>query len=106
MAGAYRLLILDGHGSHHSTAFELYCNANNIITLCMPSHPSHIFKPLDVRCLGPLKHAYRWQIEKKLRAGTTHITKDDFFLAFPAAFQVAMIEKNLQGDFEGQGLFF
>ena len=23
--GAYRLLVLDGHESHHSTAFELYC---------------------------------------------------------------------------------
>ncbi|KAM4061679.1 DDE superfamily endonuclease [Hirsutella rhossiliensis] len=29
----YRLLILDGHESHHSTDFELYCKGNNIVTL-------------------------------------------------------------------------
>jgi hypothetical protein len=33
--GGYRLLILDGHESHHSTEFELYCQEKNIITLCM-----------------------------------------------------------------------
>lgn len=102
--GGYRLLILDGHGSHHSTAFELFCNENNIITLCMPPHSSHILQPLDVGCFGPLKRAYGRQIEKKIRAGTTHITKDDFFSAFLAAFQVAMTEKNVQGGFRGAGL--
>ncbi|KAF6514113.1 hypothetical protein HZS61_006369 [Fusarium oxysporum f. sp. conglutinans] len=29
----YRLLILDGHESHHSVDFERYCKANKIITL-------------------------------------------------------------------------
>ncbi|KAJ3482685.1 hypothetical protein NLG97_g7505 [Lecanicillium saksenae] len=31
--GGYRLLVLDGHESHHSTDFELYCKESNIITL-------------------------------------------------------------------------
>jgi hypothetical protein len=56
--GKYRLLILDGHESHHSTEFELYCQQNNIITLCMPPHSSHLLQPLDVGCFGPLKQAY------------------------------------------------
>ncbi|KJK73585.1 hypothetical protein H634G_11152 [Metarhizium anisopliae BRIP 53293] len=46
--GAYRLLIMDGHESHHSTEFELFCKEHQIITLCMPSHSSHILQPLDV----------------------------------------------------------
>jgi hypothetical protein len=45
--GVYRLLVLDGHDSHHSTDFELYCKENNIITLCMPPHSSHILQPLE-----------------------------------------------------------
>ncbi|KAK7928524.1 hypothetical protein PG985_005522 [Apiospora marii] len=48
--GVYRLLVLDGHESHHSTAFELYCKENSIITLCMPAHSSHKLQPLDVGC--------------------------------------------------------
>ncbi|KAI7759588.1 hypothetical protein LZL87_014382 [Fusarium oxysporum] len=33
--GPYRLLILDGHESHHSANFERYCEENKIITLCL-----------------------------------------------------------------------
>ena len=93
--GAYRLLVLDGHESHHSVDFELYCKENKIITLCMPAHSSHILQPLDVGCFGPLKKAYGRQIENKIKAGTTHITKEDFFPAFLAAFEQAITEKNI-----------
>ncbi|KAF4443607.1 hypothetical protein F53441_11390 [Fusarium austroafricanum] len=34
----YRLLILDGHESHHSADFERYCNENKIITLFTDSN--------------------------------------------------------------------
>jgi hypothetical protein len=102
--GTYRLLILDGHESHHSVEFDSYCTDNNIITLCMPPHSSHLLQPLDVGCFGPLKKAYGRQIENKMRAGITHITKEDFFPAFSAAFQEAMTEKNIQGGFRGAGL--
>jgi hypothetical protein len=37
---AYRLLILDGHESHHSVPFEEYCKENKLITLYMP--PIHL----------------------------------------------------------------
>jgi hypothetical protein len=103
-AGKYRLLVLDGHESHHSVDFELYCKENDIITLCMPAHSSHILQPLDVGCFGPLKKAYGRQIENKIKAGTTHITKEDFFSAFLAAFQQAITEKNIQGGFRGAGI--
>jgi hypothetical protein len=102
--GKYRLLVLDGHESHHSTDFEVYCKDNDIITLCMPPHSSHILQPLDVGCFGPLKRAYGGQIEKRVRAGTTHISKEDFFPAFLAAFQQTMTVQNIQGGFRGAGL--
>ncbi|GKU14024.1 unnamed protein product, partial [Fusarium langsethiae] len=60
--GAYRLLILDGHESHHSVDFERYCKEHKIITLCMPAHASHLLQPLDVGCFGPLKKAYGREI--------------------------------------------
>ena len=103
-SGRYRLLVLDGHESHHSVEFELYCKENNIITLCMPPHSSHILQPLDVGCFSPLKAAYGRQIEKRIRAGTTHVGKEDFFPAFYAAFQEAMTKTNVQGGFRGAGL--
>jgi hypothetical protein len=39
---AYRLLILDGHKSHHSAKFEAYYKENKIITLCMPPYSSYL----------------------------------------------------------------
>jgi len=93
--GGYRLLILNGHESHHLDEFEEYCKENNIITLCMPPHSSHILQPLDVRCFSPLKKAYGQQIEDMMRAHITHITKDDFFPAFRVTFFAAIIENNI-----------
>jgi hypothetical protein len=102
--GQYRLLVLDGHESHHSTEFELYCQANNIITLCMPAHSSHYLQPLDVGCFGPLKRAYGHQIEGLMRTSITHISKLEFLQAFHSAFYAAMTTKNIQGGFAGAGL--
>lgn len=103
-SGAYRLLMLDGHGSHHSTDFEIFCEENKIITLFMPAHSSHILQPLDVGCFGPLKLDYRPQIEGLMRSQITHITKVDFLPAFYAAFQLAMTENNIKAGFQGTGI--
>lgn len=73
--GVYRLLVLDGHESYHSSNFEDYCQENNIITLCMPPHSSHFLQPLDVWCFGPLKTSYGKQIEKMMRMQITHISR-------------------------------
>ena len=102
--GTYRLLILDGHESHHSTEFELYCQSHNIITLCMPPHSSHLLQPLDVGCFGPLKQAYGRQIEALMRAHINHVSKVDFLCAFREAFFASMTEKNIQGSFAAAGL--
>ncbi|RKK31124.1 hypothetical protein BFJ66_g15995 [Fusarium oxysporum f. sp. cepae] len=102
--GAYRLLILDGHESHHSADFQIYCEENNIITLCMPPHSSHLLQPLDVGCFGLLKKAYGREIEHLIRRSITHISKTEFFPAFYAAFQLTMTEANIKGGFRGAGL--
>src|SRR6478609_9261687 len=100
----YRLLILDGHESHHSADFERYCKENKIITLCMPAHASHLLQPLDVGCFGPLKQAYGREIEHLIRCSITHISKTEFFSAFYTAFKATFTESNIRGGFRGAGL--
>src|SRR5512140_61228 len=97
--GTHRLLILDGHESHHSEEFDNYCKEHNIIALCMPPHSSHILQPLDVGCFGPLKKAYSRQIEQFMRMNITHISKLEFLYAFRKAFFASITEKNIQGGF-------
>ena len=97
-------MILDGHESHHSTEFELYCQQNNIITLCMPPYSSHLLQPLDVGCFGPLKQAYGRQVEDLIRMHINHVSKLEFLCSFRKAFFTSITGKNIQGGFAGAGL--
>jgi hypothetical protein len=45
-----------------------------------------MLQPLDISCFRPLKKAYSQEIKEKMRIGITHISKEDFFLAFYKAF--------------------
>ncbi|KAF1828973.1 hypothetical protein BDW02DRAFT_651685 [Decorospora gaudefroyi] len=44
----WRLLILDGHGSHLSMDFIEYCEAHKILLAVFPPHSTHTLQPLDV----------------------------------------------------------
>lgn len=102
--GKYRLLILDSHESHLSAQFQQYCKDNNIITLCMPGHSSHLLQPLDVGCFSPLRTAYSKQIEGLVRLRIHHITKLEFLPAFKEAFKAAFTEQNIKAGFRATGL--
>lgn len=84
MKGRYRLLILDGHGSHLTPRFDEICEKNDIIPICMPAHSSHLLQPLDIGCFAVLKRAYGQIVETKMRLGINHIDKLDFLEALPA----------------------
>lgn len=100
----YRMLVLDGHDSHKSAEFQEYCKAQNIITLGLPPHSSHLTQPLDVGCFSVLKRAYSRQIEKFIKAHINHITKVEFFRAFAAAYKESITIQNAQAGFRGAGL--
>jgi hypothetical protein len=53
--GIYRMLVLDGHGSHLTAEFDRTCTKNHIIPICMPPHSSHLLQSLDVSCFAVLK---------------------------------------------------
>ena len=50
----FRLLILDGHGSHVTKAFIDYCDENKILVLVYPPYATYMLQPLDVLCFKPL----------------------------------------------------
>ena len=104
VVGARRLLILDGHESHHSLEFQELCKENNIYTLCMPPHSSHLLQPLDVGCFSPLKRAYNREIEALIRDHINHVTKLEFLPAFKAAFERSFTSANICSAFRGAGL--
>ena len=66
--GAYRLLLLDGFGSHCTKQFIDYCNRYNIILFCFPPHTTHLLQPLDV-VFQPYKHYHAEAVEQATRTG-------------------------------------
>src|SRR5699024_9774467 len=84
-SGKYRLLVLDGHGSHLTPEFDKTCSENDIIPICMPPHSSNYCQPLDVGCFSPLKSAYGDLVQTRMQHGYNHVDKLDFLEAYPEA---------------------
>jgi hypothetical protein len=103
--GRFRLLILDGHGSHLTPQFDRICAENNIIPLCMPSHASHLLQPLDVGCFAVVKRAYGRFVSDLARRGYNHIDKSDFLENYQHARLEAFQSANIiQNSFAASGL--
>jgi hypothetical protein len=102
--GSHRLLIIDGHESHKSLAFQDLCEENKVVTLCMPPHTSHILQPLDVGCFAPLKRAYKTEINVLANSDITHIDKKAFLDTFNQVFDKAFSKDNIQSSFRATGL--
>ena len=102
--GRYRLLILDGHGSHATTEFDRFCMEKKILPLYMPPHSSHILQPLDVSCFSPLKHFYKQEVENLAQRRINSIKKEDFLYIYPAAHQKALSTFNIKSGFAATGL--
>jgi hypothetical protein len=76
--GRFRLLILDGYGSHLTPQFDRICAENDIIPLCIPSHSSYLLQLLDVGCFAVVKRAYGRFVSDLARKGYNYIDKYDF----------------------------
>ncbi|KAJ5568122.1 hypothetical protein N7450_010608 [Penicillium hetheringtonii] len=102
--GRFRLLILDGHGSHLTPQFDRICAENNIIPLVMPSHSSHLLQPLDVGCFAVLKRVYGRFVSDLARTGYNHIDKLDFLADYPRARLEAFQPNIVQSSFAATGI--
>jgi hypothetical protein len=103
--GKTRLLICDGFGTHESLEILKFCFENNI-TLCrIPSHTSHKLQPCDVGAFGPLKAAYREQVEKLYRGGANTVGKQHFTSLYSRAREQALTARNIRAGWSKTGLY-
>jgi DDE superfamily endonuclease/Tc5 transposase DNA-binding domain len=102
----WRLLILDGHGSHINMKFIDYCDQNRILLALFPAHATHTLQPLDVGLFSPLSKAYSDELMNFLykSQGFTRLTKRDFFRLFWASWGIAFTKKNINSAFKNTGL--
>lgn len=90
-----RMLISDGFGTHETLEFLEYCSTNNIILCRLPSHTSHKLQSCDVAAFGPLKAAYRDQVERLYRGGADIVGKEHFTSLYSPARERAFTKKNI-----------
>jgi hypothetical protein len=99
-----RILVNDGFGTHESLDLLKFCSENNIILCRLPSHTSHKLQPCDVGVFGPLKMAYREEVEKLYRGGSDAIGKQHFTLLYDRARQKAFSQRNILSGWSKAGL--
>jgi hypothetical protein len=81
---SWRLLIVDGHGSHITMAFLNFCNQQKILLAIFPPHSTQSLQPLDVVCFAPLAQNYSNAVAQHLHdsQGILGVPKSDFFMLF------------------------
>lgn len=103
--GNPRVLICDGFGTHETLEILEFCFENNIILCRLPYHTSHKLQPCDVSVFGPLKSAYRDQVERLNRGGIDTIGKEHFTYLYDPARTKAITTQNIAAGWEATGLY-
>ena len=105
--GVWRILVVDGYGSHTMVPSVLQKLRNrNIVCLSMPSHTSHALQPLDVSCFRPTKYFWSWSL--RYITGIGKICDITMYQA-PYYFEVALLNgctlRTIQNGFRTTGLY-
>ena len=102
----WRLLIIDGHGSHVTKDFISYCDSHKILLMVFPPHATHTLQPLDVVCFKPLAQNYTKELDQHNfdTQGKAPVKKSDFFSLFWPAWVNTFTKKLVLTAFETTGI--
>jgi hypothetical protein len=102
----YRILIVDGHGSHLTKEFVRYYLAHKILLCVLPPHSTHSLQPLDVVLFSPLSTVYSAELSRHLQRnnGLLPVKEGDFFALFGTSYSVSFTSKNILILFEATGV--
>ena len=76
------------------------------IVFCLPPHTTHLSKPLDKRCFGPLKMCWRQKCQEYLLSNPGKVvTRYQFSHLFSAAWPEAMSIANILSGFGVSGIY-
>ena len=102
--GAWRMLIMDGYGSHMTYEFFTYAKRNHIELFRLPPHSTHLTQPLDVGCFQPFKHYHSEGIDEMVRLGGADFDKLDFLSIFQRMRNQTFTSSTILSSFRNTGL--
>jgi hypothetical protein len=101
----YRLLILDGHGSHAQIEFLWICKQHQIELLFLPPHSSHVLQPLDLAPFSSVKSSYRRQImDLSALDDAAPVKKAQFVRCYHQARQEGLTERVIRSGWRAAGI--
>ena len=102
--GVWRLLFLDGYGSHYTKEFCEYAESKKIQLIGLPPHTTHLLQPLDVGCFQPLKWYHGRVLDYASRTGAKDINKTDFFAVIDEVRREAFKKGTIRSGWRRTGL--
>ena len=102
--GVWRLLILDGYGSHLTYEFYEYAQQHHIELFRLPPHSTHLTQPLDVGCFQPFKHYHAEAIDNAMRSSEGDFGKLEFLAKFQVMRTQTFKKSTIQSAFKRTGL--
>jgi hypothetical protein len=104
---SWRMLILDGHGSHLTAAFIAYCFENKILLIIYPPHATHTIQPLDVVMFRSLSSNYSKTLSTQVQdsQGLLPVKKMNFFLMFWTAWTASFTRDNILQALKSTGVW-
>ena len=105
--GRWRILVVDGYGSHTCVPSVLRkFQQRRIFMITMPSHTSHVLQPLDVSCFKPTKYYFSWCLRTIFKGRSVQAVQKT---EAPSYFELALSEgccaSTIQNGFRATGLF-
>jgi hypothetical protein len=101
----WRMLILDGHGSHISLDFLWACKQNKVYLLFLPAYSSHVLQPLDLSVFSVVKRFYRQQIQAlSYLNDAAPVKKERFITAYYHARERAITERVIRAGWATAGI--
>jgi hypothetical protein len=103
----WRVLIVDGHGSHLTMDSLDHCDKHRILLAIMPPHSTHTLQPLDVVMFKPLSSSYSNELTTHLHKsqGLIPMKKGDFFPLFWKAWHAASRKELVEKSFKATGIW-
>jgi hypothetical protein len=101
----WRLLILDGHGSHVDIEFMILCRQHKIWVIYLPAHASHVLQPLNLASFSVVKSDYRADI-RALSAldDAAPIKKERFITSYYHAREKGLSERVIRAGWRATGI--
>ena len=100
----WRMLLVDGHGSHVSAEALEFCIQQRIILLCIP-HTKHWLQPIDTSVFAPLATTYKRLVQGNTPLGGAYsMDKVDFLKFYQEARAQAIRPEVIISAWEKAGL--